>query len=1122
MITKNILKIGWVLLFLFFQKANAQNAELVVQLSHVERISCISTNNSGKYIATGGEDNVIKLWDAQSGLLIRSFYGLRNGVRGICFNNNDTEIIGFDWKGNIVSWSFDATIIYATKLGAEISSVQKANTKSKAVIALEKSIAEIDLNTKAITILTTTDDNIAYATYSKDDKQIAFCKKWTSKNNIGIYSNKKVTWFSIKNTANKISFSSNEQKIAWASGGYGSGSYGLLNINSGNTEWIIESKEGGFEDILQLNNEQYIVAHARNGMITVNASTGKEIQHYTHQPYSITCLLLKNGFLYSSGADRSIVKWSINNLIPQFSIGNISDYVWSISLSKDGKTLAAACGTLGKEQSIKLWDISTGNYIKRINNIAKDGENDIITSCKFSPNQKWIGAGTESGNVLYWSYPTTEIASSFNGGNEAIRGLDFHPRGNYLTAVSKDGKIITKSVLVDKSSVENVAKGLSSISYSPDAKYFLTGTSNGITQLWDFRTKEKLQEWQTHTNVGNFFDTALYIPYNATFNIGITTDKNSSGNYSSSVNALAWSSNNKLIASGGAGQIVFINAETKNIVTTIKNLNGVCSITFSPDNTKLAVGCADHTIKIIDLTTFTVINTLYGHENEVRSIEFTKDGNYIISSSLDSQIKIWNLTTGKNELSFITLSSSNEFIIFNPQGYYLSTKGSGKALAFRIKNEVYPFPQFDLKFNRPDIIIEALQKIFVQNSNELSPLKDAYKKAYLKRIQKMNFKEEDFNNTEFHLPTVNLDKVTNTDNSGKIIITATDTKYIIDRILIYADDVPVFGSKGFSVRDKNKKQITETLTIPLIEGVNNIQISCMNEKGVESLRLPLKLTGKTNKKPNLYIAAVSVSNYQNKEMNLTYSVKDGKDMLHYFSSLTTQYNNIFTDSLFDEKATVKNITALKNKFMQTQPDDVVLLFVSGHGLLDDDKNFYYATYNMNFDNPAENGLPYDLLENILDSIPARKKLLLIDACHSGELDNDVIIDTTKNNTSDGVVSTKGFRGSTIKLKKKAGLHNSFELMQQLFTNLSQGNGTMVISAAAGVGFALESAEWNNGLFTYTVLHTLKNNYGDANKNGHISVNELSNIVGNEVQRLSNGRQKPTTRRELLEWDWDLK
>jgi hypothetical protein len=242
-------------------------------------------------------------------------------------------------------------------------------------------------------------------------------------------------------------------------------------------------------------------------------------------------------------------------------------------------------------------------------------------------------------------------------------------------------------------------------------------------------------------------------------------------------------------------------------------------------------------------------------------------------------------------------------------------------------------------------------------------------------------------------------------------------------------------------------------------------------------------------------------------------------MLHYFSSLKEQYNIIYADSLFDEKATVENIALLKEKLMKSNTNDAVIVFVSGHGMLDKDNSFYYATHDIDFVNPSLRGLPYDALESIVDGIPARKKLLMIDACHSGEVDAEMIDTSTA--VSEGTIKTTGFRGVSIRTKKKAGLKNSFELMQDLFTNLSQGSGALVISAAAGVGFALESAEWNNGLFTYAVLKTLKNKSGDANKNKHISVNELKTVVTKEVERLSNGKQKPTTRRELLEWDWDL-
>ena len=55
-------------------------------------------------------------------------------------------------------------------------------------------------------------------------------------------------------------------------------------------------------------------------------------------------------------------------------------------------------------------------------------------------------------------------------------------------------------------------------------------------------------------------------------------------------------------------------------------------------------------------------------------------------------------------------------------------------------------------------------------------------------------------------------------------------------------------------------------------------------------------------------------------------------------------------------------------------NDKVIIAYSGHGMLSKEYDYYLSTYSVNFEKPEQNGLPYDELENLLDSIPARKKL----------------------------------------------------------------------------------------------------------------------------------------------------
>ena len=98
---------------------------------------------------------------------------------------------------------------------------------------------------------------------------------------------------------------------------------------------------------------------------------------------------------------------------------------------------------------------------------------------------------------------------------------------------------------------------------------------------------------------------------------------------------------------------------------------------------------------------------------------------------------------------------------------------------------------------------------------------------------------------------------------------------------------------------------------------------------------------------------------------------------------------------------------------------------------------------------------------------------------------------------------------------------SGELLAQLFADLRRGSGAAVISSASGAEFALESARWQNGVFTYSVLQGLGSGAADLDQDGTIRVSELRDYVVGEVHRLTQGKQTPTSRRENLDFDFPV-
>ena len=95
------------------------------------------------------------------------------------------------------------------------------------------------------------------------------------------------------------------------------------------------------------------------------------------------------------------------------------------------------------------------------------------------------------------------------------------------------------------------------------------------------------------------------------------------------------------------------------------------------------------------------------------------------------------------------------------------------------------------------------------------------------------------------------------------------------------------------------------------------------------------------------------------------------------------------------------------------------------------------------------------------------------------------------------------------------------MMKELFTDLRRGTGTTVLSSAGGAEFAMESKDWKNGLFTYSLLFGLRNNSADLNEDGIIMLSELQLYVTDRVSKLSHGKQTPTTRIQNITLDYRI-
>ena len=310
--------------------------------------------------------------------------------------------------------------------------------------------------------------------------------------------------------------------------------------------------------------------------------------------------------------------------------------------------------------------------------------------------------------------------------------------------------------------------------------------------------------------------------------------------------------------------------------------------------------------------------------------------------------------------------------------------------------------------------------------------------------------------------------------------------------------------KGIQI-EANKTELS--FSASLENGNNEILVYIQTQDGINSFPISKEVKTTYASQRRLFFVGIGVSEYIDSTKNLTFAHSDvmklGEEFLSAYDNQCQQL--LLTNS----DATRKNILNVKTFLEKTNVNDIVVLAFAGHGTIGNNREFYFCPTDVNFKSPENSGVSYAEIEELLDSIPARKKLLLLDACHSGEIDSSY----TPVFVSDRV-KKKGI--DVIEIEETTGEKQINFLIESLFSNLNSGTGAFVISASAGSEYAFET-EQTGGVFTYSFLESFKTHFYSYTPDPFITT--LQQETYQKVIELTKGAQRPTTRAENTRNVW---
>ena len=612
-----------------------QTSEALVLLTgHTGAVKSVSFSPDGKTLASGGQDNRVRLWDVETQTEIGTLEGHTGGPDSLFFSPDGKTLASRDDDNTLRLWNMETQTQIGTLEGYTGSLESVSFSPDGGTLASggqDNRVRLWDVETQ--TEIGTLEGHTGYVSsvsFSPGGKTFA---SGSHDGTVRLWKVETQTEIAIlqghTDAVNSVSFSPGSK--TFASGGH-DGTVRFWDVATQTEIAILEVTSHTVTGVSFSPDGNTIACEVPGGSNVRFWDVNTQTRTSTIRRHHTTNNLL-------AGIDDDIwdiweVLWVVDALVEaeKKNIEHIYDEhtaaILSVSFSPDGKKIAASDGNYNPIYSryIRMWDVATLMEIdtrtypwgdRSYTGYRSFGNENVA----FSPDGKTILSRCGQQVIClrdaatYTEIDTLEIPSHWV--NIAVFSPDGHTLAIIVGVYNYIGIVRLWDVDTDTEIGilwEHIG-GVKSVSFSPDGRTLATaGSVDATVRLWDVDTQTEIGRLEGHTGW---------------------------------VNSVAFSPDGKTIVSGSHDSTVRIwDVATQ---TEIGRLEGhtaaVNSVAFNPDGKTIVSADQHGTVRLWDVATQTGMGSLEGHTAAVNSVAFSPGGKTVASGSDDGTVLLWNITS---------------------------------------------------------------------------------------------------------------------------------------------------------------------------------------------------------------------------------------------------------------------------------------------------------------------------------------------------------------------------------------------------------------------------------------------------------------------------------------------